>query len=387
VIAMFVPSLSYRLLIGRPFVVTMVGVLYLCFTWRKLRCKTVAWPVLIDLCIAVTASTWIHCSWFLWALPVAAFFLAREWRAAIRLIACILVGVVLGAILTGHPITFLMQTFFHILQSASADVLARRQLVTELRPMGIDPVLILLVGFLLGWRSLRGGWHRGVVDNPVFILAALGWVLGFQVTRFWLDWGAPALTAWIALEIKAELRRQTGVFMLRRLGIALVGGGVFFLAMTNDFSSRWTGNLTREYLDSSKADMKGWMPEPKGIFYSNDMAFFYQTFFKNPHGDWKYVVGFEPSMMPKDDWDIYMKIMWNDGAVEAFQPWVKKMRPIDRLVIEQSKSAKPDIPELEWYYAAKMIWIGRLPQNKTGDAATTGTLSTTNVPEPLKTSK
>ncbi|HBF33679.1 TPA: hypothetical protein DDW35_03875, partial [Candidatus Sumerlaeota bacterium] len=96
-IAIFVPSLSYRVLIGRPFVVTMIGVLYLCFVWRQLRIKKTPWKILIGLVVAVTLSTWIHCSWFLWALPIAAFFLAREWRGTFRLIVCVLIGVVLGA--------------------------------------------------------------------------------------------------------------------------------------------------------------------------------------------------------------------------------------------------------------------------------------------------
>jgi hypothetical protein len=173
------------------------------------------------------------------------------------------------------------------------------------------------------------------------------------------------------------------------LGITILAGLVLFLALTNDYGSRWTGALTREYLDASKEDVKGWMPEPGGIFYSSDMGFFYETFFKNPHGNWKYLLGFEPSMLPKDDWDILMKIFWNGNAEEAFAPWVKKMRPIDRLVMRQSKAARPNIPELEWNYAAKYTWIGRLPQKKVaGDSLTTGTLSVTNTTsETLKTSK
>ena len=94
-------------------------------------------------------------------------------------------------------------------------------------------------------------------------------------------------------------------------------------------------------------------------------------------------------MLPKDNWDTFMKIQWNDGALEAFAPWVKKMRPIDRLVLIQSKGLYPNIPELEWYYAAKSTWIGRLPRNKTSDAATTDTLSlnVTATSETLQTSK
>ena len=276
----FIPTFHGRLLLGRPFAISMAGVVYLCFTWRKLRLRKNPWPVLAGLTAAVTASTWIHCSWFLWALPILAFFIAREWRAAYRLILCVGVGVIAGAILTGHPVVFLTQTLLHGLQSASADVLARRQLVTELRPMKVDPALVLMVGSLLAWRSLRGGWRRGAVDNPVFILAVLCWMLGFQVSRFWLDWGAPALLVWVAIEIRGGLRRHVKVFALQRVGITLVGGLVFFLALTNDYESRWTGALTREYIDASKPELKDWMPEPGGIFYSSDMDFFTKHFLK-----------------------------------------------------------------------------------------------------------
>ena len=42
-------------------------------------------------------------------------------------------------------------------------------------------------------------------------------------------------------------------------------------------------------------ELKGWMPEKGGIFYGADMTFFYNTFYKNPDGDWRYIVGFEPA--------------------------------------------------------------------------------------------
>ena len=98
--------------------------------------------------------------------------------------------------------------------------------------------------------------------------------------------------------------------------------------------SRWTYNLTQQYLTTAEhPELKGWMPEKGGILYSAEMSIFYQTFFKNPNGDWRYILGYEPALMPDEDFKVYHRILWNFGDAKAYQPWVKKMRPPDRLVI------------------------------------------------------
>jgi hypothetical protein len=86
-------------------------------------------------------------------------------------------------------------------------------------------------------------------------------------------------------------------------------------------------------------------------------------FFKTPTADWRYVLGFEPGLMRPDDLEVLRKIQWNHGAAfAAYEPWVKKMRPADRMIIRASGGNPPDISELEWHYAATGLWIGRLPQ-------------------------
>jgi hypothetical protein len=89
------------------------------------------------------------------------------------------------------------------------------------------------------------------------------------------------------------------------------------------------------------------------------MQFFYNTFYKNPAGDWRYIVGFEPALMPPDDLKVYRDIHRSEGSADSYQPWIKKMRPIDRLAL--NRPGQPDIPALEWKQAAQGIWIGRLP--------------------------
>ena len=135
-----------------------------------------------------------------------------------------------------------------------------------------------------------------------------------------------------------------------------------FLAITNDSGGRWTSNLTQQYLTADNPDLNGWLPEKGGIFYSTDMALFYQTFFKNPHGNWRYMLGFEPTWMPKEDFDVYHSVLWNFGVAKAYEPWVGKMQPADRLVIRGGVGEAPGIPQLEWEYSVSGVWIGRLPR-------------------------
>jgi hypothetical protein len=117
--------------------------------------------------------------------------------------------------------------------------------------------------------------------------------------------------------------------------------------------------------------LKGWLPEPGGILYASDMTIFYQTFYKNPHGDWRYVLGFEPTLMPKEDFEVYHKVLWNYGDSRAYTPWVRKMAPADRLVIRGGRGSPPGIPQLEWNYGVSGIWIGRVPSHRPEGAPVT----------------
>ena len=68
---------------------------------------------------------------------------------------------------------------------------------------------------------------------------------------------------------------------------------------------------------------------------------------------------------------MYHKVLWNFGDAEAYDPWVKKMRPEDRLAIRGGRGASPGIPQLEWEYGVSGIWIGRLPRTNAPPPAPT----------------
>jgi hypothetical protein len=124
---------------------------------------------------------------------------------------------------------------------------------------------------------------------------------------------------------------------------------------------RWTYNLTQQYLTQDNPDLNGWLPEKGGILYSSDMTIFYQTFFKNPNADWRYILGLNPALMPDEDFKVFHSIMWNFGDAKAYEPWVKKMRPQTASSSAAARAAAEQ-PQLEWEYGVSGIWIGRTPR-------------------------
>jgi hypothetical protein len=352
------PSLIIRLFLGRPYILTMSVILILFFLWPLLREKKRPYAVMGMLSVLIAASTWIHASWYLFALPVACFFIAREVRAGLRLALSAVAGVVIGALLTGHPYLFLKQTVTHAML-AFGNISVQRLLVGEFQSFSGDATMVLLILGALVWRKTRrkDGWSA--IHDPIFILAAMGWALGFVAVRFWTDWGMPAAIFWLMSEVTSAFNENMEMTSWRRAFLTLAISAALFLAVSADIGSRWTYNLTTEYLSADDPKQAGWLPEPGGIIYSNDMRIFYQTFYGNPKAPWRYILGFEPAMMPPEDLAILRKIQWNLDAPQAFEPWIDKMRPADRLMIRGVRSAKPDIPGLEWYYAVTGTWIGR----------------------------
>jgi hypothetical protein len=302
--------------------------------------------------------------WYLWVLPIAAFFFAGQFRWTILLGLSWLVAVAISSLLTGHPVDYLAQAVSMATNSVGQHATNRTE-VTELQPFGGDILAVVTVGALVGLKLLTKS-PLSLTRNPAFWIVCGCWILGFRVSRFWEDWGWPALMVLIATEIEFLLAARFEADSLRRLLLALILTVATFLAVTCDLNSRWTQSLTWQFLSvADHPELAGWMPDKGGILYSSDMNVFYQTFYKNPHADWRYMVGYEPALMPPDDFKTYYKILWNDGDVKAYAPWVAKMTPADRLVIHGSSAAKPNIPELEWNYGISGTWIGRLPRTST----------------------
>jgi len=382
-LSMIVALLPFRFLLGRPFVITIAALLALLLLWKKYgSAPPKAWMAVV-MTAAMGASVYFHGTWYLWVLPITAFFLARQFRWGFTVGCCWVAGVILGSALTGHLIDYPLQAI-KIVQLATGKHLTQSTLASEMQPANGDMYALYGLGALLLLRQLVPLTARPFLRDPVFWLVCLSWALGFKVGRFWMDWGWPSLMVLVASDLQLLLESRIVYNSLQRLALACGIALVTFMAITADIGSRWTANLTQQYITSDNPDLKGWLPDKGGILYSTDMTIFYQTFYKNPHGDWRYMLGFESTLMPAEDFEVFHSVLWNFGDAKAYKPWLLKMTPADRLVIRGGRSSPPAIPELDWNYGVSGIWVGRLPRPQGNDAP--ATITATKSMEALKDS-
>jgi hypothetical protein len=175
----------------------------------------------------------------------------------------------------------------------------------------------------------------------------------------------------IASDLHLLFEARFAADSFRRLALVCGIATMTYTVTTPDFNGRWTSPLRWQFLTADNPDLKGWMPEKGGIIYSTDMTVFYQTFFKNPNADWRYILGYEPACMADDDYKVFYNFVTGDGNAEILKPWVDKMRPEDRFVTRAPRAVPPGIPQLEWNYGVSGIWIGRLPRADTNGAPVT----------------
>ena len=383
-LSMITELVPFRFLLGRPYIISISALLSLLLLWRRFGSAPPKLWMTALMTALITASVYFHGTWYLWVLPVAAFFFAGQFRWGFTAAGCWIAGIFLGSLLTGHLIDYPLQAVKVVLL-ATGKHLTQRTLATELQPQNGDMNALFAVGALLLLRRLCALNAPPLLRDPVFWLVGLGWTLAFKVGRFWGDWGWPALMILLACDLQLLLASRLALDSFRRLALAGGLALIAFLSITGDVGSRWTYNLTQQYLTPDNPDLQGWLPEKDGILYSTDMTMFYQTFYKNPKGDWRYILGFEATLMRNADFEVYHKVLWNFGDSKAYEPWLKKMKAADRLVLRGGRSSPPRIPQLEWNYGVSGLWIGRLPgQRPAGTPATikaTETLdSLTNAP-------
>lgn len=359
-LAMMTALIPCRFLLGRPFLISTGMLIALLFFWRRFGAGKPKWWMAAIMMVLVTVSVYFHGTWYLWALPTAAFFFAGQFRWGFLLGGCWMAGTFAGSLLTGHPLAYPEQAVKVVLL-ATGKHLTQRTLATELQPENGDLYALYILGALLLVRRFFRLSSPPFLRDPLFWIVCLSWTAAFRVGRFWSDWGWPALMVLMACDLELVLKLRFGFDSFRRLGWAAGLAAITFLSLTSDVGSRWSGNLTEQYLSAEAPELQGWLPEHGGILYSAYMSLFYQTLYKNPHGDWRYIVGFEPTLMRDEDFAVYHKILWNAGDAKAYTPWVLKMKPADRLVLRGGRSGPPTIPQLEWNYGVSGLWVGRLP--------------------------
>jgi hypothetical protein len=353
-----IPELMTRLSQARPFLITEGVLIAILMTWgRKEEVKPSALKLTFTT-IGIGLSVWMHGAWYLWALPLMAFAIAQAWNRMLWLGGCIGAGCIAGAMLTGRPYEFLRQAILMVAR-ITHEHLPQWMLVGEFRPSYGEYATVMLIGGVLLWRRLVDSEREDLLKNPIFCMIILCWILGFKGDRFWADWGTAAALVWLAIQFEAILDKSCSANSSRSLLITILLGLPLMMDASNDLDRRYTINLTEPFLEATDSKLKDWMPGRSGIFYSAQMGFFYNTFYKNPNADWRYVLGMEPAMMTDEDLEILRKIQWNGYIPQAYQLWVDRMKPQDRLELESY--SKPNLPSLEWYNAVGNVWIGKLP--------------------------
>jgi len=370
-LAMIVSDIPHRFTLGRPYLVTISILMTLLLLWQRHGAAPPKKWMIFLMTGLIAISTFVHGAWYLWVLPIVAFFFAGQFRWGLVLGLCWVVGVLLGAALTGHPLAYPLQAVKLALLAVGTHE-TNRTLVSELQPINGDILALGVLGGLLILRQLARLNAVRLIQNPAFWLVGFCWLLGFKVNRFWSDWGWPALMILMTCDLQLLLQTRFAADSFKRLGLTCGVALAAYLCLTSDLNSRWSASLVNQYLTTADhPELNGWMPQKGGILYSADMSIFYQTFFKNPNGNWRYALGFESTWMPKEDFEVYHKVLWNFGDAKAYAPWVKKMRPEDRLVIRGGRGSPPNIPQLDWYYGVSGIWIGRLPHTNAPPPAPT----------------
>jgi len=354
-----------RFFLGRPFLLSIFTLTTILFLWRQRSPNPPGWGLGLGMAAMITVAIFVHGVWYLWSLPLLAFLMAREFRWAVVFGCSWAVATFLAASFTGHPIEYIVGAVNMAITALTAHLTIRTE-VTEFQPSTGDFAALVTLAFLLVLRRLARLKPYRLTTNPAFWLMIVGWVLGFKAVRFWSDWGTPGLLFLVACDLQTLLQLRFKPDSVQRLALVAGIAVTTYLAATSDLGSRWSWTLTKTYTYLKKSDpaVADWLPDKGGILYSASMTTFYDTFYKNPNGDWRYILGYEPVIMPHEDFEVYHKIMWNFGDIKAYQPWVDKMRPIDRLVI--NAGGKPNIPELEWTNAVPGTWVGRLPQGTNG---------------------
>jgi hypothetical protein len=349
-----------RLLRGRPYVILMVVILLWGLLWPRLKDKESYARTAAILAAAIALSTYLHGSWYIYAVPVFCLLAAREYRAGVVFAISATIGISIGASLTGQPVAFLTQTFRHFLLAFGTHT-AQGQLVTEFQAGTPSIFAIGAICLMLLWRRQRGSQNRPILRDPVFMMILLCLVMGSFTRRIWFDLGRPALCVWFALEFQEYLESIMERMDIRRILLTMASAATLLVLVTSDFDSRWSSRQPAMILSPEDKELMPWLPEEGGIFYTDKMSLFYDTFYTFPEAKWRYILGFEPGMMPPEDLAVFREIQLN-RSVGTFLPWVEKMRPQDRLVIGDASASVRHITGLEWHDYGQGVWMGRLPR-------------------------
>jgi|JI10StandDraft_1071094.scaffolds.fasta_scaffold06613_5 hypothetical protein len=349
------PGEMGRWIMGRPYLVSSAVGLLLADRWsRQGPHGPKEWPFLAVLFSVVA---WIHPSYYLFAVPVAALIVCSEFVGALVLGSAVATGAVVAGGLTGHPVRFLYQSFMHPVWSLSWP---NSTLASEFQPANGAPMF--LVAVLAIATFTRSGGGRVVGSRPLLAFAGIAWALGFVSSRFWTDWGLPVGLVLLARLLEEWIESSAAGATIQRGSVVVAA--VLFLAATPDTGGRWSGRATSPYLVLTGKASAGLLPDDGGILYSDDMRVFYEVFFRKPNARFRFILGYEPGLMPLEDQNL-LRIEVQTGLIKPFEVWVAKMTPKDRMVLRNPLTA-PELAGLSWTRVGRELWVGQKELEKPG---------------------
>ena len=371
----------FRLMRGRPYLFSMSVLLAVLLAGRGTRGRwPPAWRTAVFFAGGALVAAVHGAALPLFALVPVAFALAGERRTAAAMALSGAAGVLAGAAAVAGTgaVAYLAEQVLHILLSFGHGTPVSN-LVGEFQPFRSMFAVVALTGLAACVRRLAcGRWPAWPGRDPLCVAAALGGLAGMHVYRFWMDFGVPAWLLWMAFEIEAALEALDGPGR-RRLAVAGVAALGFWLHATADTGGRWGGTAepTAPFPSSGGAaqaalaegkdgaaeaagEGTGWEPGAGGIVYADAMSVFYRWYWAEPDAPWRYMLSFEPGVMPEGDLAIYRAMQRSGFAAESYRPWMRKMRPEDRFVL--TRGTPEAFPELEWRGVGEKEWLGRLPR-------------------------
>jgi len=238
-----IPQLMERWMQGRPYLLTEGILMALLFSWSREKDGRPPWWKATLTCLGFALSVWMHGSWYLWVLLFAAFFLAQRWRTGLWLAGCWVVGTIVGALLTGRPLTFLYGAVF-MAKCVYEEHAPKWMLVGEFQPSGGEFITITMLAIIYLWRQRQTKTSPPLSTQPVFWMIVINWILGFVADRFWADWGVAAAIVWMAGEFDQAIPTMWSATSLQRLlacGFILLP---LYLNSTNDLGRRYTACLS-----------------------------------------------------------------------------------------------------------------------------------------------
>ncbi len=357
----------YRLFIGRPYIFTISAAFSIYYIWETFNfednSKLKKSPFLILLFSLTTLAVWCHSGWYLFILPITGLLMTRKYQSAVHISAVIISGIFTGALLTGQPLQYLYNQVYHVFISLGSGQNFHDPVV-EFRPTGFSWDIFILISLPIFFKfsKLKNLFQ---LNHPAFFVMILCWLLGFYVGRFWYDWGFPALLYWYSYNICSVYAKKINDNSPYRIVTAIILITIFLTIGLSKKNDHWSDNpiAFQSILNNDLKQDPAWLPKASGTVYSNSMGAFYNLFYLYPKADWKYLVGFEPGMMPEQLYQTYLDYR-KHRTYESLLPWTDTMSSNDRLVVLADQKYKPTLTNLEWKFFRPFYWFGRIPVQK-----------------------